>query len=86
MYRHGGDVSDSLARVARAWPGPIKDDASAKVMREPWNALIRTELAKPCHDCEGRGHQRDLGFEEHISPDPSGRLRTLCSSAAGPGS
>ncbi len=89
-------VPDELCTVtvemsAIAWQellalaGAEKDYASAKVMREPWNALIRTELAKPCHDCEGRGHQRDLVFEEHISPDTLGRWRTLCSSCGGTG-
>jgi len=40
--------------------------------RTPSLSLIGEALQRKCEACEGRGHQRDPVFEEHISPDTCG--------------
>ena len=46
--------------------------------RVPSLSLISARLSEACRSCEGRGHQRDPVFEEHISPD-------TCSECGGSG-
>jgi len=65
-------------------PGLAAMELSLTSEREPSNALIRAELAKPCENCEGRGEMECLN-EDHTRPtDCSEKCRT-CQYCGGSG-
>lgn len=70
--------SNICAAFAEFSDRDLRTEPGVTMRTEPDNARIREALAKPCEDCEGRGHPRDPVFEEHISPD-------TCSTCGGSG-
>ena len=71
-----GALCDILRRAG--CPGETWEPGLHAGPRVPSNARIREALGRKCESCEGRGHQRDPVFEEHVSPD-------TCSECGGTG-